>query len=262
MNGNLQQTAPTPDKPPASPPVPIKKGGFGCFVTGTDTEVGKTLIASALLHALVNAGARAAGMKPVAAGATLRDRVWHNEDADHLAAASNVALPLRVATPYLLHAATAPHIAAAREGVTMQLATILDCYATIRGMANAVVVEGVGGFRVPLGSNFDTADLAQQLGLPVIMVVGIRLGCLNHALLTAEAIAARGLRLAGWVANLTDVGMPYAADNTDALSIRLGAPLLGCVPHLATASAAAAASCLDFTGLPGWLDWPTQSTKF
>ena len=222
------------------------------FVTGTDTGIGKTLISSAILHGLTQRGLRAAGIKSVAAGAELRDGVWHNEDADCLAAAGNVALPPALATPYLLRDAAAPHIAAAQEDVTIEIAHIRDCYAQVAAMADAVVIEGVGGFRVPLSAHFDTADLAQQLGLPVIMVVGIRLGCLNHALLTADAIAARGLKLVGWAANIVDLGMRHGLANIDALSSRLPAPFMGCVPRLHAPLAAAAAAHLDFSCLPGW----------
>ncbi|MFC3108436.1 dethiobiotin synthase [Undibacterium arcticum] len=228
---------------------------FACFVTGTDTEIGKTLVSSALLHRLSQQrGCRTVGMKPVAAGAELRDGVWHNEDADSLAAESTLQLAPALTTPYLLRAATAPHVAAAQDGVQIELAHILDCYRQIAGAADAVVVEGVGGFRVPLSDSTDTADLTQQLALPVVLVVGLRLGCLSQALLTAEAIAARGLQLAGWVANTVDAEMPYATDNVAALRARLPAPLLGCVPRLAVASAAAAAAHLDFSCLPGWPD--------
>lgn len=222
------------------------------FITGTDTGIGKTLVSSALLHALAQQGLRAAGMKPVAAGAQLRDGAWHNEDADILAAASNVALPPELTTPYLLREAAAPHIAAAQEGVVIDLAHIRSCYDRIAAAADAVVVEGVGGFRVPLSDACDSADLAQLLALPMVMVVGLRLGCLNHALLTAEAIAARGLKLAGWVANMVEVGMPYGMDNIDALAARLPAPMLGCVPRLPAALPSAAAAHLDFSSLPGW----------
>lgn len=222
------------------------------FITGTDTEIGKTLVSSTLLYALTQQGVRAAGMKPIAAGAELRDGAWHNEDADLLAAAANVALPVELTTPYLLRDAAAPHIAAAQEGVVIDIAHIRACYEQVAGQADAVVVEGVGGFRVPLTNTFDTADLAQQLGLPVILVVGLRLGCLNHALLTADAIAARGLQLAGWVANVVDLGMRHGMANIDALSARLPAPMLGCVPRLPAALPSAAASHLDFSSLPGW----------
>jgi dethiobiotin synthetase len=222
------------------------------FVTGTDTEIGKTLVSAALLHALVRQGVRAAGMKPVAAGAEWRDGAWHNDDADQLAAAANVTLPQAISTPYLLHEPAAPHIAAACEGISIDLSHIRSCYERIAGVADAVVVEGVGGFRVPLLRRYDTADVAEQLGLPLILVVGLRLGCLNHALLTAEAIACRGLMLAGWVANVVDPSMRQLSANVDALVERLPAPLLGCVPRLDTPTAAAAAAHLDFACLPGW----------
>jgi dethiobiotin synthetase len=222
------------------------------FITGTDTEIGKTLTSSAMLHALVKAGVRAAGMKPIAAGAESRRGVWHNEDVDSLAAESNAGLPRELTTPYLLRDATAPHIAAAQEGVTMSIPHILDCYRQVASQADAVVVEGVGGFCVPLSKGESTADLAQQLGLPVIMVVGLRLGCLNHALLTAEAIAARGLTLAGWVANVVDPGMRHGVANVETLTSLLSAPLLGCIPRLPSALPAFAAEHLDFNNLPGW----------
>lgn len=222
------------------------------FITGTDTGIGKTLISSALLHTLASMGIRAAGMKPIAAGASLIEGAWRNEDADMLAAAASVALPPELATPYLLKEATAPHIAASLEQVAIDLDHIRHCYQQATAQADAVVVEGVGGFRVPLTDRFDTADLAQMLGLPVIMTVGLRLGCLNHALLTADAIAARGLTLAGWVANGIDAAMPFADDNVAALRQRLPAPFIGALPWLTVTSAAVAADHLDFSCLPGW----------
>jgi dethiobiotin synthetase len=229
------------------------------FVTGTDTEIGKTLISSALLHALARTGMRAAGMKPVAAGTELRNGTWHNEDVDSLANESNVELLRELTTPYLLREAAAPHIAAQREQLGIDVAHILHCYREVAAQADAVVVEGVGGFCVPLSQHADTADLAKQLGLPVIMTVGLRLGCINHALLTAQAIAARGLTLAGWVANRVDPDMAYAEENVDALRARLDAPLLGVVPRLAHPTAAAAAEYLDFACLPGWPGKRTDS---
>jgi dethiobiotin synthetase len=218
---------------------------FSCFVTGTDTEIGKTLISGALLHALGQTGVRAAGMKPIAAGAELRDGVWHNEDVDFLHAAAPLKLPRELTTPYLLRTPAAPHIAAALECVAIEPLRIVSAYEQVRAQAEAVVVEGVGGWRVPLTNSYDTSDLARQLGLPVILVVGLRLGCINHALLTAEAIAARGLKLAGWVANTVDPTMGHADGNVEAIAARLNAPLLGRVPRLAQASAAAAAAYLD-----------------
>lgn len=218
---------------------------FSCFVTGTDTEIGKTLVSSALLHALAQRGLRSAGMKPVAAGASWQDGAWHNEDVDMLNAASSVKLPTALVSPYLMQAPAAPHIVALHERVNISAAHILDCYGQLAQQAEAVVVEGVGGFCVPLNDELDTADLAQQFGLPVVLVVGMRLGCLNHALLTAEAIAARGLRLAGWVANTVDADMRYPEENLQALSRRIAAPLLGHIPRLPEAGFEAAAAYLN-----------------
>lgn len=220
---------------------------FSCFVTGTDTGIGKTLVSSALLYALGTMGVRAAGLKPVAAGAELRDGVWHNDDVDALADAAPLTLPQALTTPYLLRTPAAPHIAAALDGVRIELTHILKCYRQVQEQAEAVVVEGVGGFRVPLNELFDTADLAEQLGLPVILVVGLRLGCISQALLTAEAITARGLVLAGWVANTEDPAMAHADANVEAIAARLHAPLLGRLPRFAQPTAAAAAACLDLS---------------
>ena len=226
------------------------------FIAGTDTEIGKTLITATMLHALTKAGIRSAGMKPVAAGAELRDGVWHNDDADILAAEASVRLPQELMTPFLLRQPTAPHIAAAQEQQTIELEHILTCYRQITGLADAVVVEGVGGFRVPLNDKQDTADLAQQFGLPVVLVVGLRLGCINHAMLTVEAIAARGLQLAGWAANTVDAAMLNSDANIAALKSRIPAPFLGRVPRIPElpikALVKAAADHLDFSCLPGW----------
>lgn len=224
---------------------------FACFVTGTDTEIGKTLVSAAILHALVKTGVRACGMKPVAAGAEMRDGQLHNDDADMLRAAGNVTLPPHITTPYMLREPAAPHIAAEMEGVTIELVPIIAAYAEIAAASDATVVEGVGGFRVPFNDTTDAADLAVALDLPVILVVGMRLGCISHALLTAEAITARGLVIAGWVAN--QVGpMKFADENIDALKLRIPAPFLGRVPHLKHPTAANAAVHLDLAGLPGW----------
>lgn len=222
------------------------------FITGTDTEVGKTMISCALLLAFGQHGARAAGMKPVAAGAERHngDGTWHNEDVDLLAAHSNLQAPPELANPYLFRQPIAPHIAADLEQRSIEIAHILACYRNLAGLADAVVVEGVGGFRVPFSARHDSADLAQRLALPVILVVGLRLGCISQTLLSAEAIAARGLRLAGWVANRTGASeMPFADENCATLVARLDAPLLGRVPHLAPAHAALALPYLDFSSL-------------
>lgn len=197
------------------------------FVTGTDTEVGKTHACCALLHALRRKGISAIGMKPVAAGT---DASGRNEDVDRLLAASSALAPRDLVNPYLFAAPIAPHVAAREAGVRIDLDTIKAAYRQLAPLAEAVVVEGVGGFCVPLDERTDTADLAVVLGLPVILVVGIKLGCLNHALLTAEAIAARGLPLAGWIANLIDPAMSRPEASIEALQRRLAAPLLGTLP--------------------------------
>ncbi|MEM5341935.1 dethiobiotin synthase [Paraburkholderia azotifigens] len=219
------------------------------FVTGTDTEIGKTLVSAALLRGFVREGLRATAMKPIAAGATLVDGVLHNEDADQLDAAANVLLPPDIRTPFMLKEPAAPHIAAAHENVTLDMTRIVDAHTQALDMADVVVVEGVGGFRVPLTDAHDTADLAFALNLPVVLVVGMRLGCISHALLTAEAIVARGLRIAGWVANRVDPAMLFPDENIDTLRTRLDrqydAPLLGVVPHLSPASPDVAATHLD-----------------
>ena len=219
------------------------------FVTGTDTEIGKTLVSAALLRGFAREGLRATAMKPIAAGASLVDGVLHNEDADQLDAAANVLLPPEIRTPFMLREPAAPHIAAALENVMLDMTRIVDAHNAALQMADVVVVEGVGGFRVPLTDAHDTADLAFALNLPVVLVVGMRLGCISHALLTAEAIAARGLTIAGWVANRVDPSMLFPDENIAALRDRLdrqyGAPLLGIVPHLSPASADIAATHLD-----------------
>lgn len=225
---------------------------FGCFVTGTDTGIGKTLVSAALLHKLSAAGLRTAGMKPVAAGAEMREGQWWNEDVAMLTAQASLPLPVELVCPLMLREAAAPHIAAALEHKTIDLQTLMGAYRQIAELADALVVEGVGGFRVPLSDDVDTADLAVAMQLDVILVIGLRLGCLNHALLTAEAIAARGLRLVGWVANQIDPAMPHQAGNLEALSQRLPAPLLGLVPWMALPSVSEAAASLDTSLLPSW----------
>ena len=200
------------------------------FVTGTDTGVGKTRVSCALLQALQPRHARVIGMKPVAAGTELIHGEWANEDVLALRAASTVQVPALYDNPYLLHQAASPHIAAREEGVDIDIEHIAACFHALRQQAEAVVVEGAGGFIVPLqeapGQSATSADLAVLLRLPVILVVGVRLGCLNHALLTQEAILARGLTLAGWVANRLDPSMIGQDANVDTLRQRLQAPLL------------------------------------
>jgi len=225
---------------------------FSCFITGTDTGVGKTLISAAMLNALGRLKLKAVGMKPVAAGTLLRDGVQWNEDVAMLAEQSTLALDTQLTTSYLLNEPCAPHVAAKLQDVTLDPSVLSRAYQQVATQAVAVVVEGVGGFRVPLTDDIDTADSAVGLGLDVILVVGLRLGCLNHALLTAEAIAARGLRLSGWVANQIDPEMPHQTDNVQALQRRLSAPLLGVVPWMSVAAPAIAADVIDFSLLDAW----------
>jgi dethiobiotin synthetase len=197
------------------------------FLAGTDTGVGKTFAACALLHAARGRGLSTLAMKPVAAG---MDADGRNEDVERLIAASSIKAPRDLVNPCGFTEAIAPHIAAAREGRPIDPGTILDAYRKLAPRADFMLVEGVGGFRVPLAEGFDTADLAVALGLPVILVVGLRLGCLNHALLSAEAIRARGLALAGWIGNRIDPDMPCWQENIVALQQGLAAPRLGVIP--------------------------------
>jgi dethiobiotin synthetase len=221
----------------------------GCFVTGTDTGVGKTRVSAALLHLLGADGSRTAGCKPIAAGLTAIDGRRVNEDVLALTAASTLALTESEVGPCQLDAACAPHIAAELEHRVIDPNAVFRAVFQLAAQADWLVVEGVGGFRVPLGPHWDTADLARDLGLPVVIVVGLRLGCLNHTLLTADAIDGCGLTLAGWVANRIDPAMDHADANIAALRERLWAPCLGVVPWLAQPTPASIATCLDGVAL-------------
>ncbi len=206
-----------------------RTGARGVFVTGTDTGVGKTLITVALIEALKREGFSVAGMKPVAAGL---DGAGGNEDVARILQAANVSAPIDVVSPYRFHPFTAPHMAARMAGVQMKLGVITDAYKSLAGKADWVVVEGAGGFQVPLDDAIGMDAIPVHLRLPVVLVVGMRLGCLNHALLTAEAIRVRGLRLAGWVANSIDPSMAAFDENLETLKSRLVAPCLGVIPWL------------------------------
>jgi dethiobiotin synthetase len=201
----------------------------GYFITGTDTGVGKTLIASALVYKFAQSGLKVVGMKPVAAGCKLVRGQLVSEDVTRLIAASNISAPLAQINPYAFAPAIAPHIAAKQAGVEIGLATIQEAYQALAQSADIVIVEGAGGFCVPLSDSLNTADLAQALNLPLILVVGMRLGCLNHALLTLEAIQARGLILAGWIANQIDPQMEAFEENLSALKQRIPAPCIATV---------------------------------
>lgn len=215
------------------------------FITGTDTDAGKTLAACALLHAFVKRGDKAVGMKPVAAGCEETPAGLRCEDVESLRAAGNVAAPLAWVNPYALMSPVAPHIAAERAGVEISLERIDGFFRQLREMADVTVVEGVGGFIVPLNARQDTADMAKMLGLPVILVVGMHLGCINHALLTAQAIRHKGLHLVAWVANRIDPDMGEFDENLRALETRLAAPLLGIIPFQAEADPAEVSGLMD-----------------
>jgi dethiobiotin synthetase len=204
------------------------------FVAGTDTGVGKTHVAAALVRHLAATGLRVGAMKPVAAGADRTPAGLRNEDALRLAAAANLDLPYEIVNPLCVEQPTSPHLAARRAGVELDLAPVRGAYARISAAADVVIVEGAGGWFTPLadhggatGLGLSMADLAVALGLPVLLVVGIRLGAINHALLTQAAVRASGLPLAGWVANCVECGFPDAEDYVQSLSRRLDTPLLG-----------------------------------
>ncbi|HSI25021.1 MAG TPA: dethiobiotin synthase [Methylotenera sp.] len=196
------------------------------FVTGTDTGVGKTHIACQLIAAYVAQGYKVIGMKPVAAGCELVDGVWVNEDVLKLEAVSNVQAPRELINPYSFKEAIAPHIAAEKEGVEINIEVIQQAFNKLKDIADIVIVEGAGGFLVPLNTMQTSADLALALNIPVILVVNMKLGCINHSLLTAEAIQARNLTLHGWVANQLDLNMYALAENEATLAQRIQAPRL------------------------------------
>ncbi len=212
------------------------------FITGTDTGVGKTLISCALLHGFAAQGKRVAGLKPVAAGCDVDGR---NEDAEALRAASSMRLTYAQVNPYCLPYAIAPHLAARRAGVHIELKHILTSCQELAGRTEELIVEGAGGFLVPLNDRQTGADLAREMDLPVIVVVGMRLGCISHALLTVRAIAEYRLECAGWVANVLDENMPALQENIESLRERIEAPLLGVVPHMVVPDAQAVAAHLD-----------------
>ena len=200
------------------------------FIIGTDTNVGKTYVASALVQHFVRLGFQSLGMKPIASGCERNQRgELINDDAQALINASNVSAPLNLINPYRFEPAIAPHIAATQAGVFIDLHEITQAYVQLTTLAEAVVVEGAGGFFVPLNETQTLADLAVQLNIPIILVVGMRLGCINHALLTVEAIQSRGLCLTGWVANQIDPNFEMFEENLASLKKRIVAPCLSVV---------------------------------
>ena len=222
----------------------------GYFITGTDTGVGKTVITLGLMQYLQQQGKTVAAMKPVASGCEQTAEGLRNEDAVQLLQQSSICLDYDQVNPYAFEPAIAPHIAAAQSGIRIEPGKIQQIYAALTGQADCVLVEGAGGWQVPLHDSATMADLAVQLGLDVILVVAIRLGCLNHALLTTAAIQSSGLKLAGWVANCLPSMQAEAADeNINTLKSRIYAPLLGVVPALPRVSTKAVADCLSLRAL-------------
>lgn len=214
----------------------MQKNKTAYFITGTDTDVGKTYIASALVRHFAEQGKDVVGMKPVAAGCENINGKLLNADVKALVAAANVQVRLEDVNPYAFEPAIAPHIAAEQAGIVVSIAKIQLAFDNLQSQADIVIVEGAGGFRVPINREQTMADLAIQLNLPVIMVVGIRLGCLNHALITAGSIKAAGLNLVGWVANRIDPNMPAIEENIATLKAMIKAPCLadvawGASPH-------------------------------
>jgi dethiobiotin synthetase len=204
----------------------------GVFITGTDTGVGKTVIAFGLVRGLVARGWRVAVMKPVASGSQRTPEGLRNEDALTLIAASNVAASYEHVNPYCFQPAISPHIAAREAGITVDPAHIRRCFDTLARASDLVVVEGAGGWLAPIGPHTSIKDLAVRLDLPVVMVVGLRLGCINHALLTKLAIESHGVQLAGWIANKIDPSMARPAENLETLVRLLQMPPLAIVPTL------------------------------
>ncbi|HEX7964315.1 MAG TPA: dethiobiotin synthase [Gammaproteobacteria bacterium] len=216
----------------------------GFFVTGTDTGMGKTRVSAGLLKALAASGLKTVGMKPVASGAEMTPEGLRNEDALALRSAASLKRPYELVNPYCFAPPVAPHLAAREAGVEIALEPLRDAYRELCRGADAVVVEGVGGWQVPLSGTLELPDLARELELPVVLVVGLRLGCLNHAFLTARALRADGLELAGWVANAIDSHFQRPEANLATLAAGLGAPLLGQLPYAPKARAEDAAAAL------------------
>jgi len=214
------------------------------YITGTDTGIGKTVVSAAWLNALRATGVRAVGMKPVASGCEATAHGWRNEDALALQAASLPSPPYGDVNPYALPLPLAPELAARDAGIEVALAPIVAAHGRLQALADVVVVEGVGGWAAPLSASLTQLDLVRALDLPVVLVVGLRLGCINHALLSARAILADGCRLLGWIGNAVDRGMACREEHRAMLGARLAAPCLGWLPHDPSADAVALSRCL------------------
>jgi dethiobiotin synthetase len=217
----------------------------GFFITGTDTGCGKTEITLGLMAALQARGQRVLGMKPVASGCVQHPEGRRNADAERIQAQGTLTAPYALVNPYAFLPPIAPHVAATESGVSIDLERIGAAHAELTRLADWVLVEGVGGWRVPLGPGIFVGDIPRTLDLPVILVVGLKLGCLNHALLTAESIQSSGLELAGWIANQVDPDMLALDANLETLRTLIQAPCLGVVPWMAEPDARAIAARLQ-----------------
>lgn len=219
----------------------------GYFITGTDTGVGKTCVVLGLMAALKKSSSKVLGMKPVASGCVRTDEGLRNEDALQIQRLGDIDVPYEQVNPYAFAPAVAPHVAAAEAGENIDLRKIALCYQALAHLADTQVVEGVGGWRVPLGESCSVSDLARTLKLPVILVVGLRLGCINHALLTAKAISGDGLQLKAWVANQLEPDYATLNPTLDYLSNNIPAPMLGLVPFMEEIDADRTAACLNLS---------------
>jgi dethiobiotin synthetase len=219
----------------------------GYFVTGTDTGIGKTLVSVALVQAFKTQGIAVAGMKPVSAGCIMTAHGLRNDDAVQLQKASSIEIPYEFVNPYAYEPPIAPHIAAQNVGDQITLEKIITHYKQISSKAEIVIMEGAGGWLVPINDKETMADVAVRLALPVILVVSMRLGCLNHALLSMECIQNKGLTLAGWVANHSTPTMNYSVENIDSLRQRITSPLLGVIPYNLKADPVQVAQHLDIS---------------
>lgn len=221
----------------------------GIFVTGTDTGVGKTLVSAALMRALKGRGLQVAGMKPVASGSQSTPAGLRNEDAMALMQEQSAPFPYELVNPFAFSPAIAPHIAAAQVGITIHLDKIVTAFKTLHDGADIVIVEGAGGWYVPISNDASMAGVVLALQLPVLLVVGLRLGCINHAMLTARAIESDSLSICGWVANRIDPQFAHWQENVATLSQLMPAPLIGLLEHQQQRSIEEAARSLNVDSL-------------
>ena len=220
----------------------------GFFITGTDTDVGKTIVTLGLMAGLKHKQASVLGMKPVASGCERTKQGLRNEDALKIQSMGSFEVPYEHINPYAYEPAIAPHIAAAKIGETIVLEKIESSCKYLMNQTEHLVVEGVGGWRVPLGGNKDISDLAKALKFPIILVVGLRLGCINHALLSAEAIERDGVQFRGWVANQVEDNYADQGLTLECLKEKISVPMLGQIPYMDKPSAEQSALCLDIEG--------------